>query len=136
MPAQELAYFGGPVTAPGYDFHTLVGNAGVSQRLEIQVPAPFVSLSLGRFGHAPATMTFAPFVSAVALTRPDLQRGAALVPPAYASRILPRASAVYPSVGLGALLFFDILRVDAARGLRDGRWSFYLDVNRAFWSVL
>jgi len=136
LPAQELAYFGGPITAPGYDFHTLAGNGGVSQRVEIQFAAPFPSLSLGRFGRSPATMTLAPFAAAVALRGPDLQRGGAPVPVQYTDRIVPRANAVYPVVGVGALLFFDILRVDAARGLRDGRWSFYLDVNRAFWSVL
>ncbi|HMC57104.1 MAG TPA: hypothetical protein VKH19_18135 [Gemmatimonadaceae bacterium] len=136
VPAQELVYTGGPITAPGYDFHSLVGNAALAERLELQVPAPFLSVSLGRFGRSPATMTLAPFVAAVALRRPDLQRAGVLVPPQYATRVIPRASALYPSVGLGALLFFDILRFDAARGLRDGRWSFYVDVNRAFWSVL
>jgi hypothetical protein len=134
--AQQLLYFGGPVTAPGYDFHTLVGNAGWSQRVEFQLPAPFVSVSLGRFGRSPATMTLAPFVNAVALRSPDLQRAGVAVPARYAGRIQPRANAVYPSAGVGALLFFEIIRLDAARGLRDGRWAFYVDVNRAFWSVL
>ncbi len=41
-----------------------------------------------------------------------------------------------PSVGLGALSFFDLLRVDVARGLRDGRWTFSIDLSRDFWSIL
>jgi hypothetical protein len=41
-----------------------------------------------------------------------------------------------PSVGVGALSIFDLLRVDVARGLHKGRWTFNLDVNRAFWPVL
>jgi hypothetical protein len=113
VPAQQLVFMGGPVTAPGYDFHSLVGRSALSQRLELRFPAPFPAFSLGRFGRAPGTMMLAPFATAVAL-----RRGA------------------YPSAGVGALMFFDLLRVDAARGLRDGRWSFYLDLNRSFWSIL
>jgi hypothetical protein len=42
-----------------------------------------------------------------------------------------------PVVGLGALGFFDLLRVDVARGLgREGRWLFSVDVTRDFWRVL
>ena len=114
IPAQQLVFFGGPITAPGYDYHTLASTGAVAQRLELRFPVPFLSMSLGRFGRSPATMTLAPFVNAAA----------------------SHLDAVYPSAGLGALLFFDLLRVDVSRGLRDGRWSFYLDVNRAFWPVL
>ena len=32
--------------------------------------------------------------------------------------------------------FFDLLRVQLARGLRNGRWSFSVDVAREFWGVL
>jgi hypothetical protein len=42
----------------------------------------------------------------------------------------------YPSIGLGALTVFDVLRLDVARGLRDGRWTFSADIGRDFWSVL
>jgi hypothetical protein len=42
----------------------------------------------------------------------------------------------HPALGLGGLFFFDILRLDVARGLRDGRWTFGVDVNRDFWGVL
>jgi hypothetical protein len=31
---------------------------------------------------------------------------------------------------------FDVLRFDVARGLRNGRWTFSVDVGRDFWSVL
>lgn len=111
-PVQELAYLGGPITAPGYDYHTLVGDRTLSQRVELQLQTPFPSLSLGRFGRSPASMTVTPFGTAAVVR------------------------SVYPSAGIGFLLFFDLLRIDVARGLNGGRWSFYLDVNRAFWSVL
>ena len=43
----------------------------------------------------------------------------------------------YPSVGIGTLVLFDdLLRVDVARGLRDGRWTFSVDVTRDLWGIL
>ncbi len=48
----------------------------------------------------------------------------------------PYWSGWYPSVGVGVLSLFDLLRIDLARGLRDGRWTFGLDVSRDFWSIL
>jgi hypothetical protein len=39
-------------------------------------------------------------------------------------------------VGVGALLFFDIVRIDVARGLRRGGWTFSLDVTRDLWPIL
>jgi hypothetical protein len=125
-PLQELAYFGGPVTAPGYRFHELVGRGGASQRLEWRAPVPFVPISLGRYGRAPASATLAPYANLVYLhhagTRSSLQ---------------PRRGAGwYPSLGLGAYAFFDLVRFDVARGLRDGRWLFSVDVTRDFWRVL
>jgi hypothetical protein len=43
---------------------------------------------------------------------------------------------VYPSAGVGMLLFYDLLRVDAARGLRNGTWRFSIDIDRSFWGIL
>ena len=122
VPAQHLIFLGGPSSGPGYNFHEFVGRAGVSQRLEWRFLAPFIPLPLGRFGRAPASITLAPFATAV-----WIDRSAAFKPP---------RQGWYPSVGLGALTFFDILRLDVARGLRDGRWTFSIDVGRDFWSVL
>ncbi len=119
---QQLVHLGGTVTGPGYDFHEFVGTSGASVRLEWQTQAPFPSISLGRFGRAPARMTLAPYVNVV-----GINAGAAT---------LRRGHGLYPSVGLGALTIFDILRVDVARGLRDGRWSLSVDLNRDFWPVL
>ena len=130
VPAQELFYFGGPMTAPGYDFHQLVGRAGLSQRLEWRFPVPFVAIPLGRFGKVPASATLAPYAQVVAI-------GGA--PIAVSRDGLPFPSAIpggYPSVGMGLLTFFDLVRFDVSRGLRHGRWLFSFDVNPEFWSVL
>jgi hypothetical protein len=107
VPVQELALFGGPVTAPGFDFHRLAGRAGASQRVEWQTPVPFPSVSLGRYGRSPATLTLAPYAHAAAVWRPEAARPGAR----------PAGGGAYPSVGLGAIGFFDLLRVDVARGL-------------------
>jgi hypothetical protein len=122
VPPQELVYLGGPVTGPGYDFHAFAGRFGASQRLEWRTPVPFPSISLGRYGRSPARATLAPFAHTVYVARP--------------SAVRPGRGGWSPSVGAGAYVFFDLLRLDAARGLRDGRWTFSVDVTRDFWRVL
>ena len=122
IPAQHLVYFGGPTTGPGYDFHEFTGRGGVSQRVEYRFLAPFLPIPLGRFGRAPGSITLAPFANAVWIDRPAAFKAA--------------RQGWYPSLGLGALTVFDVLRFDVARGLRDGRWTFGVDIGRDFWSVL
>jgi hypothetical protein len=114
---------GGPISAPGYDFHSLMGQQGVSQRVEIQRRIPFIPIDLGRFGRVPATLILAPFANAAWIGGP------AAVGPAG-------DGGWYPAVGMGVVGFFDLLRADVARGLRDGRWTFSLDVSRTLWPVL
>lgn len=122
LPPQHFVYMGGPVTGPGYGFHQFVGTSGLSGRVEWQMQAPFPAISLGRFGRAPARMTLAPYFNFLMINS--------------GANPWRRGDGLYPSVGLGALTVFDILRVDVARGLRDGRWTMAIDVNRDFWPVL
>ena len=122
VPPQYLVYLGGPVSAPGYTFHGLVGQVGASQRVEWRVPVPFPAVRLGRFGTAPGVATLAPFVHG-----------------AYVDDAVPVRGSLggwRPSVGVGGLMLFDLLRMDVARGLRDGRWSFSVDVAQDFWRVM
>lgn len=123
VPPQELVFLGGPTTAPGYDFHELAGKVGASQRVEWRLPVPFVPLSLGRFGRAPGQATLAPYVNAAYVRHP-------------VAGVRSGREGLYPSAGVGLLTLFDLLRFDVARGLRDGRWSFAVDVERALWGVL
>ncbi|GJG85194.1 hypothetical protein tb265_03750 [Gemmatimonadetes bacterium T265] len=128
VPAQELAYFGGPVTGPGYDFHALAGRAGASQRVEWRFPVPFPSLSLGSYGRSPAALTLAPYAHAVYVAR------AGAAPP---EPFRQPGSGWYPALGAGAIGFFDLVRLDVARGVgRGGRWLFSVDVTRDFWRIL
>ena len=122
VPAQHLVYLGGPTTGPGYEFHEFVGRGGLSQRVEYRFLAPFLPIPLGRFGRAPGTITLAPFASTVWIDR--------------SAPFKPARQGWYPALGMGALTVFDVLRFDVARGLRDGRWTFSVDVGRDFWSVL
>jgi len=122
IPAQHLVYLGGPTTGPGYDFHEFAGRGGVSQRIEYRFLAPFFPIPLGRFGKAPGSITLAPFANVVWIDR--------------SAAFKPSRQGWYPSVGLGALTVFDVLRFDVGRGLRDGRWTFGVDIGRDFWSVL
>ena len=96
--------------------HGALANQGiaVSQRLELRMPVPFPAISLGRFGRSAGTATLAPFATLVALN----------------------GGTLYPSVGAGFQMFFDVVRVDVARGLRDGRWMWSVDAAPAFWSIL
>ena len=128
MPAQELAYFGGPVTGPGYDFHALAGRVGASQRVEWRFPVPFPSLSLGNYGRSPGVLTLAPYAHAVYVARTgDAPR----------EQFRQPGAGWYPSFGAGAIGFFDLVRLDVARGVgRGGRWLFSVDVTRDFWRIL
>ena len=114
VPQQALVRIGGPVTAPGYDYHQFAGESAVSARLELHEHVPFVPVPLGAWGRAPATMTIAPYVNGAWI----------------------QGSGWHPSVGVGALTMFDLLRFDVARGLRGGRWTFNVDVSRDFWNIL
>jgi hypothetical protein len=130
VPAQNLVYFGGPVTAPGYALDVLVGTRGVSQRVELQTPIPFFAFSLGSFGRAPATATLAPYFNVVALP------ASAALSQSLGNGVI-REQRAFPSVGIGLISFFDLIRFDVARGLASGgRWTFSMDVTREFWPIL
>ena len=125
----ELVYLGGPVSAPGYDFHSLVSNAGATAHLEWQLPAPFIPFSLGRFGHVPARAAIAPYAHFALLgEQPDIC--------ASITARCPSSPQLYPAFGAAYLFPFNILRIDVARGVaRGGRWTFGIDVSREFWSI-
>ncbi len=118
-PPQELARLGGWVTAPGYAFHRFAARAAVSQRVELRVPVPFVRIPLPRYGRAPARATLAPYVNLACVAEPAAGPGGC-----------------WPSAGAGFAFLYDLVRVDVARGLRDGRWLVGVDAARWLWGVL
>ncbi len=128
-PPQDMVYLGGPVTGPGYPLHGLVGTRGVAQRVELRIPVPFVSIPLGTFGRSPAQATLAPYFNVVGLDGGNVFQ--TLAPGVI------RQQRVFPSVGVGLISFFDLIRLDVARGLASGgRWTFSLDATRGFWPIL
>ncbi|HEX6807943.1 MAG TPA: hypothetical protein VF118_08160, partial [Gemmatimonadaceae bacterium] len=84
----------------------------------------FPAISLGAFGRAPATATLAPYLHTMYVTE-----GAPFRAP---------ARGWYPSVGVGFMVLFDLVRFDVARGLRRGagKWTFSFDLAPALWRVL
>ncbi len=123
-PPQDLVYLGGPVSGPGYGYHEFAAQTGASAHVEWGFPVPFPAIDLGhRFGGAsPRTAILAPFVHVVYVDR--------------SAPFAPAREGWYPAAGLGVLTFFDLLRVDVARGLRDGRWTLAVDTDRAWWGIL
>ncbi|HEY4303272.1 MAG TPA: hypothetical protein VGM82_02300 [Gemmatimonadaceae bacterium] len=128
-PAMELVYLGGPISAPGYDYHSQVATFGYSGRVELRLPAPFPGFSLGRYGRVPGRATFAPFVNLAGTNGgPGRCLGAS---------VCNTANYFLPALGAGYLTPFDLIRIDVARGVgRNGRWTFAIDVTRDFWSIL
>lgn len=123
LPPQWLAFAGGPWSAPGYDAASFATRAFVSQRIEMRQPVRAPAIPLGKYGKAPGHITLAPYAQVMA-TASGI--------PSTPSRV----SGVWPSAGVGALFFFDLMRVDVARGLRDGVWRFAIDIDRGFWGIL
>jgi hypothetical protein len=122
IPAQELVWLGGPTSGPGYDYHAFAAASGAEAHVELETRLPFPSFPLGRFGRTPGEVTVAPFAHGVWIG---------------GARLSPNGDAgVFPAVGVGVASPFELIRVDVARGLRDGRWTFSLDIAREFWSVL
>ncbi len=133
---QLLLFAGGPTSAPGYDFHAFRSRALVAHRVEWRTPVNFFPIPLGRWGRIPGEARLAPFAVVVGSARGGT--GTLFPPPTGgAGNVVDgRQAGWYPAVGLGLLSIFDLVRVDVARGLRDGRWTFGIDVARDFWPIL
>ncbi len=123
IPLQYETWLGGPVTLPGMTYASVRGHVGASQRIEWQHSVPGPSIPLGRFGRVPGQITLAPY-AVVAWT------DGRTLSPAGITR------GAYPAIGIAGIGVFNLLRADVARGLRDGRWIFSMDLTRDFWRIL
>jgi hypothetical protein len=121
LPPQALVYLGGPVSGPGYDYHAFRARRALALHAEYGVDVPFPSIPLARYGRSPASARLLPVAHVVAL-------GAA-APESH------HADGWYPSLGVALEFFYDVLRVEAARGLRDGRWTFSFDLAEGFRAI-
>jgi len=122
LPPQDFIRAGGPVTGPGYGLHQFVSGMLLSQRLEWRTPVAFPTVPIGRWGRSPGRATFAPYAGVVLQEERD--------------PVGRQAVAGYPWAGAALLVFFDLVRIDVARGIRNGRWTFGVDLSRDLWRIL
>jgi len=114
LPEQRLLLLGGRGTVPGYEFRPFAGDVAIFANLAISrtVWHPWIRLR----GLAAAGWT-------------DLGR----VGGGAAERFGAVATGnVRTSLGVGLSLFYDLVRLDAARGLDDGEWEWMVSVTPAF----
>jgi len=119
LPRQALYLVGGRGTLPGYAFRAYGGDRFATLRAtgEADLWAPFVR---GRLFAAGGWADVGD-VGRIALTRWGAQ---------------PMSAPKY-GVGAGVGIFYDILRVDLARGLSSGgRWELIVEANPSFWDFL
>ena len=124
VPSQELVRLGGMVTGPGNSFHEFAARYGVSQRAELRIPVPFFPVPLLKYGRSPAQATLAPYGTLVCVADRVAQAGGSA------------DNGCYPSLGVGFLVLFDMLRFDVAYGFREGGWRFGVDAGRFLWGIL
>ena len=124
IPSQALVRLGGMVTGPGNSYHEFAARYGVSQRAEVRIPVPFFSVPLLKYGRTPAQATLAPYGTLVCVADRVAQAGGSA------------ANGCFPSVGVGFLVLFDMLRFDVAYGFREGGWRFGVDAGRFLWGIL
>lgn len=115
-PLQSLHHLGGRSTLPGYRYRSHVGDRYWLARTEASWggPAPWLRPRIfGSVGHAEL----------------DDHR----VPDSW-----PRTGTPIPlfSAGAGVGLFWDVIRVDAGRGLNGGGWEWIVSVNPSFHPIL
>ncbi len=116
VPAQRLFLLGGPGTLPGYDIRAFAGDRFGLAALDLtrDIWVPFIK---GRLTAAAGWSDF----------------GATMNPWRDASPM----GGVKTSVGAGVGLFWDIIRLDMARGLSSGgRWQFVLSVTPTLWDFM
>ena len=123
-------YFGGPVTAPGYRAAEFAAKRGVAQRIEWRIPSPFIPISLGRFGSVPGRATLAPYAHVVWVD------GALTATGAPSTYVRAQRQGWYPAFGIALEPLLGVIRLDAARGTRDGRWTFSVDIARFYWAIM
>ena len=112
-------------------------------RLEWRVPAPFPGFTLGRFGHVPNRGKVGLYGGSALALAPSCALSA------IESTIPCGVRTTHPFIGAALITPFDLIRIDIAHGLNprhlDGgvsrvkpfaRWTFSVDVNREFWSIL
>lgn len=124
-PSQKLFLLGGMNTLPGFGHRAFAGRRHILLNAEAStaVAEPWLRLRLradaGAVGGLPALST------------------APLAEDAPAWRHWNRAGSdgIRFSAGAGVSLFWDLLRIDAVRGLNGGRWQILVGFHQDFWDI-
>jgi len=114
LPAQRLFLLGGRGTVPGYEFRPFAGDVAAFANLAVSRSVAYPWIRVRLLGAVGWTDLGDPGRDAAA------RFGAA------------ETREVRSSLGAGLSLFYDLVRLDAARGLTDGRWEWMLSVSPAF----
>ncbi|MEJ2482011.1 MAG: hypothetical protein P8049_02550 [Gemmatimonadota bacterium] len=114
LPEQRLLLLGGRGTVPGYEFRRFGGDVALFANLAVSraLWTPWLRLR----GLAAAGWTHAGSAAEASLAR----FGAG------------ETGSVRPSLGAGLSLFYDLVRLDVARGLDRGDWEWIVSVTPAF----
>jgi hypothetical protein len=128
-PSQRLFLLGGQNTLPGYAYRGFVGDRYALAQAEATaaVAAPWLGVRLlaaaGATGGRPAREADAGVP------------GACVRDCAWTMWQARPSDGVRVSAGAGLSLFWDLLRVDAVRGLNGGRWQLLFSFHPEFWDM-
>jgi hypothetical protein len=126
LPPQALFPVGGRGTVRGYPFHAFAGDRYVAASAEISFPLRSPWLRLHAFGDVAWADATARGRRALAEWNADAAGTEAAGP----------TRGLRPAAGAGVGFLYDVLRVETARGLRDGRWEWIVTVHPALWPWL
>ncbi len=127
IPAQRLLPAGGRGTVRGYPFHRFVGDVYGGGGLELRRPVVYPLVSVAAFADA----------GWVGRAGSGAGAGRAIDAWNREGRLAGSARGPLIGVGAGVGLLFDIVRVELARGLRQGGiWELVVSVRPEFWAWL
>lgn len=143
LPSQLHYVLGGRNTLPGYAYRSFAGDAFALAEFEVarDVFWPWIRLrTTAAVGWTEDLREVGEDLSPA--PTPDATGSTAMLPPSgrrLHPRLdwgLPTTRGLRPALSLGAGVFYDMLRVDLARGLRDGEWQVIFSITPDLWGVL
>jgi hypothetical protein len=125
-PSQRLFVLGGVNTLPGYAYRSFAGTRYAMGRAEFS--AGLLRPWIGVRALAAAGVTGG-------LDDPLVADGVDGAAPAWQGWPVSGTNGLRTSAGAGLSLLWDMLRVDAVRGLNGGTWQLQLSFHREFWDI-
>ena len=122
-PSQRLFVLGGTNTLPGYDYRSFAGRSFGSLQAEATTSLVEPWLSLRILGAAAVT-------GGLPSTALDVGTRSA-----WKHWNVTDTDGIRTSFGVGASLLWDLLRLDAVRGLNGGKWRVQVSFHREFWDI-